>query len=247
MRKILTVDGFVYNSEERMTECRNTILWNSKYFNEIHIMCENEKFKNFYDSIVKNHGKNNIHCHLTNIQRPSCKMQFDFCNSVASDTDLKFFSNLDTTFSEDINKLHSYNLENTFITFSNRAMRNFNGEYRPMEGDPLDIFNKTLELDTSDNLWQKYEHTGGVWQVAHCGWAWISKKNMGEYGAYLGNPGGENLLLHQVRDAGYAVRSAAVICRTFHNHRSDVRTERHQQRVAHAEGKGFINLGECLL
>jgi hypothetical protein len=246
MRKILTVDGFVYNSEERMQECRATTIWNSKLLDEIHIMCENEKYKDFYDGIIHENKICNVFTHITNKSRPSCKDQFDFCNSIASDNDLKFFSNLDTTYCSDITKLDSYDLADTFITFSNRAMRNFNGQYQPMDGDPLDVFNKTLELDMSDNLWQKYEHTGGVWQVAHCGWAWITKKSMPEYNAFLGNPGGENILLHQVRDSGYKVKSAAVICRTFHNHRSDIRTERHSHRVGGAEGKGFINLSECL-
>jgi hypothetical protein len=125
-------------------------------------------------------------------------------------------------------------------------MRNFNNEYKPMDGDPLDVFNKTGYLDMNPKLWNNHQQSGGVWQVAHCGWGWIDKKQMPEYDAFLGNPGGENLLLNQVRDAGYLVRSAAVICRTFHNHRSDIRTERHHQRIASATDKGFITLDECL-
>jgi hypothetical protein len=247
MRKILTVDGFVYNSQERMTECSNTLIWNSNLFDEIHVMCENDLFKNFYQSLIKDKDIKNIKVHLTNKERPTCKDQIDFCNSVADDQDFKFFANLDTTFSEDLSKLKNYNFDQTFITFSNRAMRNHNNTYLPMDGDPLDVFNKTGYLNMDPTLWNNHSKEGGVWQVAHCGWAWIDKKQIPEYNAMLGNPGGENVLLRQVRAAGYKVRSAAVICRTFHNHRSDVRTDRHYNRIGGADGAGFISLDECLV
>ena len=41
MSKIQILDGFKYNTEKRNDEIFNTIKWNSKIFDRIHILCEN--------------------------------------------------------------------------------------------------------------------------------------------------------------------------------------------------------------
>ena len=40
MKKILSIDGFRYNSEERLREIKNTLEWNSKFFDVIHVWCQ---------------------------------------------------------------------------------------------------------------------------------------------------------------------------------------------------------------
>lgn len=245
MKKILTVDGFIYNNEERITECKNTFRWNSNLFDAIYIMCEDLNQFAFWTNVVDEYKLFNVYPEITNIQRPSCKQQMDFCNTKGDSNTLRFFANIDTLYTDSINKLKNYNFENTFFTFSNRAMRNYNGEYKPMEGDPLDVFNKTLSLDFTKFDYYSKEKPGPIC-VAHCGWAWIGIKETPEMGAYLGKPGGENRLLRQVRAGGYQVRSAAIICPTYHNHRSDIRTERYNERIDDAWGDGAISANEIL-
>lgn len=245
MKKILTVDGYMYDSDERKIECINTFRWNSKLFDSIYIMCEDTTQFDYWNNIKYAYNLANVITELTGIARPSCKQQMDFCNTKGCDNTLRFFANIDTIFTESINKLDIYDFEDTFFTFSNRAMRNYNGEYKPMEGDPLDVFNKTLYLDITKFDSYTNERPGPIC-VAHCGWAWKGIKITPEMGAYLGNPGGENKLLRQARAGGYQVKSAAIICPTYHNHRSDVRTERHDVRIDHAYGDGEISHHEII-
>ena len=244
MKKILTIDGFIYPNEERKLECINTLRWNSNIFDKIFIMAENKNNEDYWNTVINNYKIKNILVKNTDIPHPTCKQQYDFCNQNSTAKDLKFFANIDTIYTKDITKLEKLNLNNKFITFTNRSMRNSGGSYKVEDGDPLDIFNKTLELTSFG--WDSYDKNSSLIRVAHCGWGWKDLKEMPEYGAMLGKPGGENKLLRQVRSCEYQVISAALICPTYHNHRSDVRTERYNERIDYAGGSGEISENEIV-
>jgi hypothetical protein len=42
-KKILSIDGFRYKSIDRLNEVKNTLKWNSQFFDEIHIWCQEEE------------------------------------------------------------------------------------------------------------------------------------------------------------------------------------------------------------
>ena len=99
MKKILSIDGFRYKTKERLDEIKNTLRWNSKFFDVIHIWCQEtldyDAFKEFDSEKIVVHN-------LNREKMISMKELYDFTNEVSNDEDYKFFANSDTTFGEEI-------------------------------------------------------------------------------------------------------------------------------------------------
>ena len=229
MKKILSIDGFRYNSEERLREIKNTLEWNSKFFDVIHVWCqENEDYLKFkeYDS-----EKICVH-NLNRTEMISMKQLYDFTNEVSNDEDFKFFTNSDTTFGEEIINFECE--DNTFLLFTNRSMRDPSiGQspegYKHSDNDGLKMFNTQKILDR--NWFMNDETIRSFVPCAHCGWAWKTKKFIAESGCFLGNQGGENCFLNKIYEAGFKPKSAAIRYPTYHNHRTNERTQRHNHRT----------------
>lgn len=226
-KKILSIDGFRYNSPERLKEVKNTLRWNLQFFDEIHVWCQ-EELDYFAFSDCKN-KKVFLH-NLKRTNMISMRELYDFTNSVSSNNDYKFFANSDTTFGKEI---QNYTCENDwFVLFTNRAMRNpeigqTHEAYVKSENDGLMLFNRDGILDP--NWFHKDENTLRYNSlVAHCGWSWKTVKQMNSsFDCFLGTRGGENCFLTQILNAGFQPKAGVIKYPTFHNHRTDERTERH--------------------
>jgi len=228
-RKILSVDGFRYKTLERLSEIKNTLKWNSKFFDEIHVWCQEQEdydaFKELESNLIILHN-------LNWTKMITMKELFDFTNQVSSDSDYKFFANSDTTFGEEI---INYDCEdNWFILFTNRSMRDpsigqTHDAYVQSENDGLILFNRDGLLDTNwfqdDNSIRNYAIN------AHCGWSWKTKKIIEESHCLLGTQGGENCFLSNILKTGYKPKAGVIKYPTYHNHRTNERTERFNTRV----------------
>jgi len=233
MRKILSIDGFRYKTEERLNEIKNTLRWNSKFFDIIHVWCQEvldyEKFEEFNSEKIIVHN-------LSRVDMISMKDLYDFTNEVSTDEDFKFFANSDTTFGEQIMEYDCP--DDWFILFTNRSMRDpqigQNPEaYQLSKDDGLILFNRDGILDT--NWFQNDESIKPFAISAHCGWSWKTKKEMPKGNCYLGTQGGENCFLNQMISSGFIPKAGVVKYPTFHNHRTNEKTERFQwSRVAGA-------------
>jgi hypothetical protein len=228
MKKILSIDGFRYKSEERLNEIKNTLRWNLQFFDEIHIWCQEELD---YESFLDCKNNKTFLYNLKRVSNISMRELYNFTNSVADNNTFKFFANSDTIFGEEIN---NYECEdNWFILFTNRAMRNPElGQthelgYVKSDNDGLMLFNRDGILDT--NWFHKDETTLKVNStVAHCGWSWKTIKEMNsKFDCFLGTQGGENCFLSQILAAGFEPKAGVIKYPTYHNHRTDERTERH--------------------
>lgn len=226
-KKILSIDGFRYKLKERLQEVKNTLMWNIQFFDEIHVWCQEEMdYESFLDC-----ASEKIILHNLKRESPiSMRELYNFTNSVSSPDDYKFFANSDTTFGEEIK---NYFCENDwFILFTNRAMRNpeigqTHEAYIKSENDGLMLFNRDKILDP--NWFHKDENAlRNNSLVAHCGWSWKSVKNINnEFDCFLGTQGGENCFLTQILKSGFQPKAGVIKYPTYHNHRTDERTERH--------------------
>jgi len=224
MKRILSIDGFRYKTKERLDEIKNTLIWNSKFFDTIHIWCQEnadyEAFKEFDSEKIIVHN-------LNRDKMISMKELYDFTNEVSNDDDYKFFANSDTTFGE---KIVNYECdENMFILFTNRSMRDPNigqthDAYKLSENDGLVLFNRDGIIDKT---WFQDDDSIRPYALnAHCGWSWKSKKPIEEGGCYLGYQGGENCFLSQIINAGFDPKAGVTKYPTYHNHRTSEKTER---------------------
>jgi hypothetical protein len=224
IKKILSIDGFRYKTKERLDEIKNTLMWNSKFFNTIHIWCQEnadyDAFKEFESEKIVVHK-------LNREKMISMKELYDFTNEVSNDEDYKFFANSDTTFGEEI---INYNCDDDwFILFTNRSMRDPNigqapNGYQLSENDGLMIFNRDLIIDKT---WFQDDDSIRNYAIsAHCGWSWKSKKIIEESNCYLGTQGGENCFLTKIFESGFNPKAGVIKYPTYHNHRTNEKTER---------------------
>lgn len=229
MKKVLSIDGFRYKTKERLDEIKNTLRWNSKFFDIIHIWCQEtldyDAFKEFDSEKIVVHD-------LNREKMISMKELYDFTNEVSNDEDYKFFANSDTTFGEEIKNYHCE--DDWFILFTNRSMRNPNiGQnpegYQLSENDGLVLFNRDGIIDR--NWFQDDVSIKSFAINAHCGWSWKTKKNIGESGCFLGYQGGENCFLTKIFEAGFNPKAGVIKYPTYHNHRTSEKTDRFNTRV----------------
>lgn len=232
MRRILSIDGFRYKTSDRLNEIKNTLRWNSQFFDLIHVWCQEtldyEKFVEFNSDKIIVHN-------LNRGEMISMKDLFDFTNQVSEDDDYKFFANSDTTFGEEI---VNYSCpDDWFILLTNRSMRDPNIGHKPegyhlSENDGLMLFNRDGILDK--NWFQNDESIGPYAITSHCGWSWKTKKEINEGKCYLGTQGGENCFLTQIFRAAYKPKAGVLKYPTYHNHRTNEKTERFQSWVTGA-------------
>jgi hypothetical protein len=232
MAKIQIVDGFKYQTKERSDEIFNTIKWNSKIFDKIFILCENQEYYEHYSFLE------NDTIRVINTQKESLiSMQdmFDFINRNSLPEDIKFLSNLDSIYTE---KFLNFDVEDDYIySFTNRSMRNPNvnggkdhNSYVREENDGLILFNKDSILDPSwfmsdEEIAQVY------WQNAVCGWAWKTVKQLSfNQGCFQCYPQAEQCMMNTFRKSGYKLKSAAIKFPTYHNHGSNEKTEKNHQK-----------------
>lgn len=229
MKRVLSIDGFRYRTEERLKEIKNTLLWNSKFFDTIHIWCQETAD---YDAFVEFNSENIVVHNLNREKMISMKELYDFTNEVTENDDYKFFANSDTTFGEEIKNYECG--DDWFILFTNRSMRDPNVGQKPeayklSENDGLVLFNRDKILDKN---WFQDDSTIKRFAInAHCGWSWKTKKIIEEGDCFLGYRGGENCFLSRVLDAGYSPKSGVLKYPTYHNHRTSEKTERFQVQV----------------
>lgn len=226
VNKVLGLDGFIYPSEKRNNETKNTLLWNARIFNEVMIMCANEEQSEYWEELTK--GLDNVETQITNDHNPTFKFCIEYIGRNFGSDPIKIFANLDTTFTKDIEKLKEKNLENVLFTFTNRCQRRDN---KPLDelGDPLDRFNKTLNLYDiiSEDIWPPPgNQSGGKWQSAQCGWGWKTIRNLVDSNCRLGEGGAEGEIISMFESSGYNLRSAALLCPTYHNHKCRDLTDR---------------------
>jgi hypothetical protein len=236
LKKIQILDGYKYQTKERSDEIFNTILWNSKIFDKIFIVCENEEYYDHYKFL----GNDTINVINTNKNTFfSMQEMFDFVNQNSSENDIKFLSNLDSIFTERIHEL--YVEENYVYSFTNRSLRNPNinggrdhNSYVREENDGLILFNRDKNLDS--NWFMRDEEIGHIyWQVAVCNWAWKTVKELRfAKPCFQCYRQAEQCLMHTFRNSGYSLKSAAVKFPTYHNHGSNEKTDNN----AHG-GMGF--------
>lgn len=228
MRKIQIVDGYKYNTKERMNEIFNTILWNSKIFDKIFIVCEKPEYYNSYKFIesdiveVVNLNKNEF---------ISIQEMFEFLNTHTSPDDIKFLSNIDSIYTE---KIKTIEVENDFVySFTNRSLRNPNINdgfghisYVRSENDGLVMFNRDNVLDPT--WFEKDEEllSRGAWAIAVCGWAWKTVRPLiYDEACFQCYPQAEQCMMTTFTNSGYNLKSAAIKFPSFHNHGSDEKTE----------------------
>jgi hypothetical protein len=229
MKKILSIDGFRYKTKERLDEVKNTLRWNSKFFDLIHVWCQENAD---YDAFKEFDSEKIIVHNLNREKMISMKDLYDFTNEVSSDDDYKFFANSDTTFGEEI---MNYNCEdNWFILFTNRSMRDpsigqFPNGYQISDNDGLVLFNRDGIVDK--NWFQDDDSIKNYAINAHCGWSWKTKKNINEGDCYLGTQGGENCFLTKIFESGFDPKAAVVKYPTYHNHRTSEKTDRFNKIV----------------
>lgn len=229
MRKVLSIDGFRYKTVDRLNEIKNTLRWNSKYFDVIHVWCQEPAD---YEAFVEFNSEKIIIHNLDRQYGISMKDLYDFTNEVSSDEDYKFFANSDTTFGDEIS---DYICEdNWFILFTNRSMRDPKiGQnpqaYQLSENDGLVLFNRDGILDPS--WFQDDESIKSFAINAHCGWSWKTKKPVQEGDCYLGTRGGENCFLTRIFEAGFDPKAGVLKYPTYHNHRTSEKTDRFNTQV----------------
>jgi hypothetical protein len=231
MARIQIVDGFKYATKERNEEIFNTIRWNSKVFNKIFILCENQEYFEHYSPLqndvvrVVNTNKNSF---------ISMQHLFNFVNQNSLPEDIKFISNIDSIYTEDFLTL---DVENDYIySFTNRSMRNpnVNGgkdhhSYVREKNDGLNLFNRDGVLDKNWFMSDE-EISYTYWQVAVCGWAWKSVKPLSyEKECFQCYPQAEQCMMHCFRNSGYNLKSAAIKYPTYHNHGSNEKTENNRR------------------
>lgn len=229
-RKIHNIDGYRYKSAERLSEVKNTLKWNTQWFDEIHVWCQEkldyEAFKDMESEKVILHD-------LDRLEPISMQDLYNFANSVSNPEDFKFFANSDTTFGP---KIVDYDCpENYFIIFSNRSMRDPSigqgpDAYKHSENDGLVLFNRDGVLDP--NWFQNDDSIRPMSLAGHCGWSWKTPKVMNSVSpCYLGTQGGENCFLNYILSSGFDPRLGVVKYPTYHNHRTNERTNRHNTVV----------------
>lgn len=241
MKKILGIDGYRYKTQERLNEIHKTLEWNSKIFDRVFVFCETEDDYNSF----KQYHNDNINVIFLNSGRISMQKLYTLVNENSEPDDFKFFANSDTVFGEEFKNVEID--DDVFLLLTNRGMINDEGFYIKSEDDALNLFNQKLILDKNrfdgdDSVRRRLHH-------AMCGWGWKTPKPIsGEYECFLGNPGGENCFLREVRKMGFKPKSGAIKYHTYHNHRTDERTDRFLTRTdaGHGEGSLYINNGEIL-
>ena len=239
MAKIQVIDGYKYQTQERSEEIFNTIRWNQNVFDKIYILCENQEY---FDHYVFLQNEKVIVINLNTNSFISMQSMFDFANENSQDEDIKFLTNLDSIYTENLN---DFSVENDFVySFTNRSMRNpkinegiGHGAYVREENDGLVLFNRDGVLEP--NWFQKDEEIlKGYWNNAVCGWAWkTTKKLFFEKHCFQCYPQAEQCMMHTFRNSGYELKSAAIKYPTYHNHGSNEKTENNK---AGAMGFGGI-------
>jgi len=227
MAKIQVIDGYKYQTHERSEEIFNTIKWNQKVFDKIYILCENQEYFDHYQ-FLENQKVSVINLNTNSFI--SMQNMFDFANENSQDEDIKFLTNLDSIYTENLN---DFSVEDGFVySFTNRSLRNpkINGgighkAYFREEDDGLILFNRDGILDP--RWFMKDEEMGAVlWRVAVCGWAWKTPKKL-EYtqACFQCYPQAEQCMIDTFRNSGYELKSAAIKYPTYHNHGSNEKTE----------------------
>lgn len=228
--KIIGYDGFTYGgNEKRLNEVFNTIRWNTKFFDRILIF-----FQSTADILVYNSLKffKNVEFILLPENTPDLSMQdlFNLVNQNSHNDDIKCFSNLDTIFSDTWNSIVIE--DDVFLLLTNRTTEDGSingGVDKPSWTEGLNLFNQKGVLDPTKFV--NYNDPNlpstlhGRWCVAQCGWAWKTIKPLGGK-FFLGTRGAENGFLIEIRKAGYLPRSGALKYPTYHNHCSDIRTNK---------------------
>ncbi len=235
MKKIQIIDGYRYKTVERNEEIFNTIKWNSKVFDKIFILCENSEYYNHY-KILENDIINVID-YQKNSFIPMQEM-FEFVNNNSHPEDIKFLTNLDSIYTE---KFHDLDVEDDCVySFTNRSMRNPNinngighGSYVREENDGLNLFNRDNILNP-DWFMKDEEIKQGYWNVAVCGWAWKTVKDLSNtQHCFQCYPQAEQCMMSAFTNNGYKLKSAAIKFPTYHNHGSNEKTDNNKQ------GMGF--------
>jgi hypothetical protein len=242
MKKILGIDGFKYLTDERLFEIYKTLEWNSRIFDIVLVFCQTKEDYNAF----KKYNSEKIKVFDLNCDRISMQKLYTMVNENSDENDFKFFANSDTVFGEEF--LNVSIDDDVFMLLTNRGMINEDGKYIKSEDDALMFFNNHLILDKN-----KFDGNDSVSRRMHhamCGWGWKTPKPMSnKFTCFLGNPGGENCFLREIRATGFLPKSGALIYHTYHNHRTDERTERFLTRIDNGLGDGElkINNGEIIL
>jgi hypothetical protein len=239
MKKILGYDGFNYENPIRQKEVYNAIKWNAQFFDKIFIFCKRPLDFDFYNQL-----QNEVIETKPTESPEDISMQdlFNLVNRFSSPDDIKIFTNLDTIFSPSWNDVDI--ADNVFMFFTNRTT-----EEQPYGNEGLDVFNEKAILDPT--RFANYNDPNPPstirdrWLLAQCGWSWKTiKPILGE--AFLGNRGAEHAFLRQVRNAGYTAKSGALKYPTYHNHNSNIRTDKQLTIVDSASGPGRLESSEVL-
>ena len=252
--KTIGYDAFSYNGDlERLGQCHNTIINNSKYFDKSFLFCTTTKDADAYTSLKETDPDKCDVLLINGRERLRYVDLFRLVNELSGSDDIKAFANLDTTFGDEWKNVEMP--DDRFMTLTNRTLEC--AEITEGENG-INLFNRTGIIDKS--RWANYNKPNlpsiinGRWLVAACGWAWKTIKDLDETEVYLGYPGSEAKWLRQVRRGGYVVGAGALRYPTYHNHLggSDVsknekfRTVRGKERVDWASGDGQIYPNEVL-
>ena len=194
-------------------------------------MCEN---KEYFDHFIV--LQNDVIRVINTRKESLLSMQnlYDFVNQNSLPEDIKFFSNIDSIYTENF---HNFSVEDDYVySFTNRSMRNPNinegrdhQSYVRDENDGLTLFNRDGILDP--NWFMRDEEIRHVyWQAAVCGWAWRTVKKLSfEKECFQCYPQAEQCMMHCFRNSGYNLKSAAIKYPTYHNHGSNEKTENNRR------------------
>ena len=248
--KIVGYDGFTYsNNPIRLNEIVNTLRWNIKYFDKMFIFCKNEEDLSIYANF--NLGpKAFLEIFPEGLTELSMQDLFNLINKRSQPEDLKCFLNLDTTMSDAW--LNAAIDDDVFMFFTNRTTEDGSatggvGNLSWTEG--LDLFNQKGILDSTKFM--NYNDPNlpstiyGRWFFAQCGWSWKTVKPLSEK-TFLGFRGAEHAFLRDVRNAGYKARSGALKYPTYHNHGSNIRTDKQLSIIDSAVDGGRLFPEEVL-
>lgn len=248
--KIIGYDGFHYNgNQKRLNEIFNTIRWNTKFFDKIIIFFKSKEDANIYESLK---NEKNIEFKILPKNRSDLNMQdlFHLINENSQLNDIKCFANLDTIFSSSWNTVSIEN--DVFILLTNRTTEDGSadgGINKPSWTEGLDLFNHKGILDPTKfvnyndpNLPKTIKDR---WLLAQCGWAWKTIKAI-QGKSFLGTRGAEHAFLREIRKAGYKPLSGALKYPTYHNHCSNIRTDKQFSTVDYAQGDGRLYSHEIL-
>jgi len=248
--KIIGYDGFNYNGNEvRLNEIFNTIKWNQKIFDKILIFFHKPDDLNLYKQFQ---GVPNIDLRMLPENTPDLSMQdlFNLVNNNSQPEDIKCFSNLDSIFTESWNNVTI--ADDVFMFLTNRSTEDGSpdgGVGKPSWTEGLDLFNQQGILDPTKFV--NYNDPNvpstiyGRWFFAQCGWSWKTVKPIAGK-AFLGHRGAEHVFLREVRNAGYKAMSGALKYPTYHNHASNIRTDRQMSIVDSAVNTGRLYPQEVL-